>query len=153
MPYMGGEGRDRRYITASKGMGSRYLMVERSGQSLEFVKKKKQYQPKNTLTRLNIEFAFSPSVTYSKRGLEVAGRCSPLYLFKTMGSPSPLPPPPPPWCCKPIFTPLALVYAFLCFMVSGISWKRKQKKNDRVLRCSSSQKPLKWSTEGAILQG
>lgn len=41
MPYMGGEGRDRRYITASKGMGSRYLMVERSGQNLEFVKKKK----------------------------------------------------------------------------------------------------------------
>ena len=38
---MGGEGRDRRYITASKGMGSRYLMVERSGQNLEFVKKKK----------------------------------------------------------------------------------------------------------------
>ena len=36
---MGGEGRDRRCITASIRVGSRYLMAERSGQRLELRKK------------------------------------------------------------------------------------------------------------------
>ena len=37
--YLIWEGRDRRCITASIGVGSRYLMAERSGQRLELRKK------------------------------------------------------------------------------------------------------------------
>ena len=50
--YLIWEGRDRRCIAASMGVGSRILMAERSGQRLGLRKNKS----KHTLLRLNIEW-------------------------------------------------------------------------------------------------
>lgn len=99
---MEGEGRDRRCITVSIGVGSRYLIAESSGQRLELRKK--------TITD---EAHFDKTEYWMLNFLS----CLP-HTKKT------------------IYTPLALLYALLCFIINGISWKRKQK---RVLKYSSVQ--------------
>ena len=105
---MGGERWDRRCVTVSIGVESRYLMAESSGQRLELRKKK---------TTTTVEAHFDKTEYWMLNFLS----CLP-HTKKT------------------IYKPLALLCALLCFIINGISRKRKQK---RVLRSFAKTAELK----------